>query len=318
MRVQLGELVDVEEYLLNCVDNQHPDSALILETLAGAYMRNLRYVPALSALNRWVEVAPHSALAHQQRGWLLDRAMDHQGALADYRRAVELAADLVPARLRLAELLLQENEVAEAAGHLELLHSRHPDRADVTARLGQCRFQQGRADEARRLLEAAEARLPDDPFLLIHLAKLDLQDSDPARAERRVRHLLAVDPADAEGQYVLIQVLRQQGKRDEAEACQGRYRDTQALLRRVNVLLRDEVERSPSDPATPSEAGMGLLRLGQDRLALYWLHEALRRDPDHQPSHRALADYYQRKGNQAKAAVHRRRLTGPAAEASGP
>ena len=311
MRVQGGEVDEVEEPLLNCVENGHPESALILETLAGAYMRNLRYAPALNALNRWIEVAPGSVLAHQHRGWLLERANDPQAALADYRRAVELAPDLIAPRLRLAELLLQENEPAEAVPHLERLHRQYPGRADVTARLGQCRFHQGRTEEARRLLEAAVEKLPDDPLVLIHLAKLDSQEGRPVKAEQWLRRLLSVDAADAEGQYNLIQVLRQQGRREEAEAAKARYHDTQELLKRVNILLRDEVERAPNNPSAPSEAGRGLLRLGQDRLGLHWLHEALRRDPKHRPTHQALAEYYEKKKDPEQAAFHRHQLAGP-------
>jgi len=311
MRVQAGEVNEVEEPLLNCVENGHPESALILETLAGAYMRNLRYAPALNVLNRWIDLAPDSADAHQYRAWLLERAHDPQGALRDYRRAVELAPDLVLPRLRLAELLLQENETVEAATHLEVLHRRHPDRADVMARLGQCRFHQGRTEEAGQLLLAAVERLPDDPLLLVHLAKLDMQEGRPERAERWVRHLLKLEAADAEGQYLLVQLLRQQGRREEAETAQVRYRETQELLKKINVLLQEEVERNPSDPRAPSEAGRGLLRLGQDRLALHWLHEALRRDPRHQPTLQALAEYYEKKKDPAKAAYYRRQLAGP-------
>ena len=102
-------------------------------------------------------------------------------------------------------------------------------------------------------------------------------------------------------------MLRLQGRREEADAAQARYRETQGLLKRVNVLLRDEVERRPSDPGPPSEAGRGLLRIGQDRLGLHWLHEALRRDPRHRPTHEALAEYYQKK-DPTKAAFHRRQL----------
>ena len=87
----------------------------------------------------------------------------------------------------------------------------HPDHPEVLARLGQCRFQQGRDAEARRLLEAAVEKLPDDPLVLIHLAKMDLQDGRVERAERWARHLLRLDAADYEGQYTLARILRRQG-----------------------------------------------------------------------------------------------------------
>ncbi|MBY0228310.1 MAG: tetratricopeptide repeat protein, partial [Gemmataceae bacterium] len=312
LRVQAGDLEAVEQPLINCVDNGHPESPLILETLANAHMRSLRYGPARIALDRWLELDPSSAIAHQHRGWILERANDPKGAIADYARAVELAPDSVPPRLRLAELLLGEKETATAAGHLERLHKRHPRRAEVLARLGQCRYQQGETEEARRLLESAVERLPDDPLVLIHLAKLDLEEQMPAQAERWLRKLLALDPADAEGQFTLVKALRKQGRDPEADEEEKRYKRTQRLLTRVNLLLRDEVDKHPGHPGAPAEAGIGLLELGQERLALHWLHEALRRDPRHQPTHRALAGHYERKKDEAKAAYHRRQLVGAA------
>ena len=307
LRVQTGELNEVEEPLLNCVENGHPESLVILETLAGAYMRNLRYAPALNVLNQWIRLEPNSAQPYQQRAWLLERASDQQAALRDYRKAVQLAPNEVAPRLRLAELLLQENETAEAVPHLELLYKRHPERHDVIARLGQCRLLQGRADEARQLLETAVQAMPDDALVLVSLARLDIQEGKASQAEKWLRHLLQLDRSDTEGQYLLVQALRLQGRMQEAEAAQLQYNQLQELLKRVNILLRDVVERHPNDPEPASEAGRGLLRLGQDRLGLYWLHEALRRDARHQASHQALADYYQEKDPE-KATYHRQQL----------
>ncbi len=308
MRVQAGDVEEVEAPLLHCVENGHAEAPLILETLAGAHMRNLRFTPALLMLNRWIEVDPSSAVAHQHRAWLLDRANKPREALKDYRRAVDLAPDLVPPRLRLAEMLLQENEPADAAPHLERLHAAHPKRPDVLARLGQCRFQQGEFDEARRLLLAAEEGLPDDPAVLIHLARIDQQSGRLADAERRLRRVLEGDPADAEAQYTLVQVIRRLGRTAEADAAEKNYHRSQDILRRVNTLLRDDMEASPTDAGTPYEAGRGLLELGQERLGLYYLHQALKRDPGHRPTHAALAAHYDAKGIQDRAAHHRRQM----------
>jgi Tfp pilus assembly protein PilF len=48
--------------------------------------------------------------------------------------------------------------------------------------------------------------------------------------------------------------------------------------------------------------------MGQERQALHWLNQALQLDPDHQPTHRALAEYFEKAGDAEEAAAHRRRL----------
>jgi tetratricopeptide (TPR) repeat protein len=318
MRVQAGEEDEVASELLLYVDDNSPESPLILETLARAYMHNLRYGPAFASLSRWIAVAPDSAEPLRWRGWVLERLNDHEGALKDYKRALELDPDLVPVRLRLAEILLERSNPLEALPHLELLHRQFPDRPDVLARLGQCRFLQGEAEEARRLLEAAVEQIPNDSAVLLHLAKLEMQENHPAPAERWLRRALKVDPTDTEAQFTLVASLQAQGRWDEAKAALEQYQKDTALLKRIGRALQEEAEHPSTDPGTLFELGDVFLRTNA-HVGLYWLHRALQHDPEHQPTHKALAEYYESKGEPEKAAVHRRHLKpdGKAASPSG-
>ena len=81
-----------------------------------------------------------------------------------------------------------------------------------------------------------------------------------------------------------------------------------ALLERANKLLQDEARQPTRDPAPASEIGALLLQIHQERQGLYWMDQALVRDPDHQPTHKALAEYFEKKGDAERAALHRRRL----------
>ena len=170
---------------------------------------------------------------------------------------------------------------------------------------------QGQTEEARRLLEAAVQRLPDDPSLLIHLAKLDLQEGRPAEAEQWLRRVLKADPFDAEAGYTLVSALQLQGRREDADAALDQYEKNKALPERANRLLKEEAEHPTNTPDIPSEIGALLLRMGKEHLGVYWLEQALLRDQEHLPAHRALAEYYEKKGEQEKAAAHRRWLREP-------
>jgi tetratricopeptide (TPR) repeat protein len=118
-------------------------------------MSRFRYGPALACLNRWISVEPDAAKPYYWRAWVLERVNDHEGAIKDSLRALDLDPGLHSIRLRLAELYLKRSNPPEAARHLEQLSRELPDRPEVMARLGQCRFLQGKHGEARRLLEAA-------------------------------------------------------------------------------------------------------------------------------------------------------------------
>src|SRR5438445_13584714 len=148
---------------------------------------------------------------------------NYKAAAADYHKALELNPDLILVRLRVAEMLLEDKLAPEALPHLERLYRQAPDRPDVQARLGMCRYYQNQTGEARRLMEAAVVQLPNDPALLIHLAKLDLQEGRAAEAEKWLRRLLQVDPSDTEALYNLASALLLQGRTKESAAAMSEY-----------------------------------------------------------------------------------------------
>jgi type IV pilus assembly protein PilF len=317
MRAQRGEEDEVAPELMLYVDNGSPEAPLILETLARAYMYNIRYGPAYGYLTRWMALAPDSPEPVRWRGWVLERLNDFQGAMNDYKQALKLDPELVPVRLRLAEMYLDSSNPPEALPLLERLHSQFPDRADIQARLGQCRFLQGDVEEARRLLEPASEQLPKDVVVRITLGKLELQQKRPAEAEPWLRRALQIDPLDTEAEFTLVAALQAQNRDDEAKAVLAQHQKDMALNRRVSETLQREAEGHPASPDALAEAGATFLRTN-DRIGLYWLYRALQRDPGHQGANKALAEYYENKPNPdlEKAAAHRRRLKTEAAPAA--
>src|SRR5262249_53105086 len=134
------------------------------------------------------------------------------------------------------------------------------------------------------------------PDLLITLAKLEIQEDHPAAAEKWLRQALAGDPYEAQAGYLLVSALQAQGRPEEAEAALEGYVKRKADLERASQLLGEGMQHSANDPDALAEVGTLLLRMGQDRLGLYWLHEALKRDPGHGPAHEALAAYAEKQG----------------------
>lgn len=311
LRVQTGDVDEVASPLLKLVDEKHPQSLLILETLCRAYMHNLRCGPALNGLARWMELAPEAATPYHWRGWVMERLNNVSAARADYERALELDPDLFAARLRVAEMFLEDSNPPAALPHLQRLQQQAPNRASVQARLGQCRLMQGFPEEARPLMEAAVKEMPDDPSLLVHLAKLEIQEGHPAEAEPWLKRVLAKDPYDAEAEYTLFECMRLQGRQDEAAKVLADYEKHKLLLKRAHELLKEETINPTPGPKAPSEVGRTFLSIGQERLGIFWLHQALERDANHKPTHEALAEHYEKKGDADKAASHRRRAAAP-------
>jgi predicted Zn-dependent protease len=313
IRVQVGDVEKVVDQLLLYVDKGDPESPLILDTLARAYMQNLRFGPALSFLYRWQQIEPNSPEPYRWHGWILERLRDRDGAIKEYKAALERDPENLLVRFRLAEIYLERNDPLSALPLLEQLRKQYPDRADVQARLGQCRFMQGEMKEARSLLEDALKQLPTDSATLIYLAKIDIQETPPllTEAERLLRRALELDPTDVETQHLLIRCLESQGRSKEAQTLQRQEEQDRAWLKRVLDTLKQDTEKPVTDPAALADVGLLFLRTKSDKtqsLAVYWLNRALESDPDYQPALRALVEHYEKTDQDSKAAVYRRRL----------
>jgi predicted Zn-dependent protease len=308
LRVQTGEVEEVAPTLFECVDKGHAESPLILETLASAYLHRHRYKPAYYCLERWIALRPGAPKPHQWMGWLLERWNRPKLAAEEYRRALALDPDLIPVRLRVAEMLLEDKRAPEAVPHLEQLYRQAPDNPQVQARLGMCRFYQNQMAEARRLMEAALPHLPRDLALLIHLGMLDLQQGRAVAAERHLRQALEVDPSDTEALHNLASALQIQGRTAEAETTLQKHAWYKERLDRANEMLKEVADSSTAKAADYAELGRLLLEIGRERLGVYWLEQALERDPGHQPTHKLLAEHFAKKGDRERAEIHRRQL----------
>jgi tetratricopeptide (TPR) repeat protein len=311
MRVQAGEIDDNRgpiSVLFNAVQNGYPEPDVILDTIARTYLLRLRYRPAFECLNYWIELQPENPKPYHLRGWTQERINNPKAAKADYERALELNPDMALARLGLAEMLLHDKQAPDALPHLERLHRQSPDDPRVQARMGICLFLQGRAEEARRLMEAAVTGLPNDSPLLIALANLNLQDGRGAEAELWARKVIADDPADTEALFVLISALQLQGRVEDATALLAELERKRVIVDRINALLRDVADSPNAKADDYAELARFLFQIGRDKLGVYWGERALERDSTNQPAHRALAEYYERTGVPLKAAVHRRQI----------
>lgn len=316
LRVQAGEVDELATPLFAVVDQGHPDSREILSTVARTFILRLRYKPAYACLSKWIEVEPGNANPYYWRGLVLERLNNEKGASADYHKSLELDPDLIPARLRIAEMLLEDKQAPDALPHLERLMAQAPDNPQIRARMGICLFLQGNATEARQLMESAVVHLPNDPALLVTLANLELQDGRPAEAEGRLRAVLALDRSDTEALFVLVSALQNQGKSEESAATLAEYHQKREIVDSINVFLKDKAD----DPKTTADeyatVGRKFLLINRDKLGVYWLEKALERDGECQSAHRALVSHYEAKGDEPAAAMHRQRLRGTTTDAA--
>jgi tetratricopeptide (TPR) repeat protein len=310
LRVARGDVDELAPALLASVDRHHPESAAILEALAGAYMRQTRYREALHCLDRWVGLAPDCVRALDWHGWVSNQLDLRAQAISDYERALELQPGRSAVRLRLSEILVESSRHAEAVPHLERLREEQPADPDVLVALANCRIVQCRTDEAQALLDRVLATRPDHFGALLQRGKVEMAAGNPAEAERWLRKALGGgSPADPDARYALYLCLQAQPNREgEARDEFARWQRDRQARDRLTRLLRVELDHKPNDPDLAAETGELFLQQGEEQKGLFWLHRALALDPRHAASHRALLAYYERTDNAAKAAEHREKL----------
>jgi tetratricopeptide (TPR) repeat protein len=308
LQAQSGDIGDVEDVLWGYVKKDAPESPLILEALARGYQRMFRMGMALRCLQLILERDPDNIEALVMRGWIREGGGEPEDASKDFRRALGLDPTRDDARLSLARILIRD-KCEEALVMFGELAARRPDDPNVLTGLAQAYCGVGQSEKARPIFEALIAKHPQDCKALTGLGVLVRDEGDTAGGEALLRRAVAADPGSPEAHFQLYMCLVQQpGREAEAAAERDIHRRVQADRERLAQIAVAEMTRRPYDPNLHYELGAIYLRNGKPDVGVRWMYSALRLDPTHQPSHRALADYFERAGETEKAQQHRRQL----------
>lgn len=305
IRVQSGEVDELSTTLFDLIEKGHPDFREILNTISSTFIFRLRYKPAYACLSKWIELEPQYSKPYYWRGLVSERLSNQKAASTDYHKAIEIEPDMIPARLRIAEMLLEDKQAPEAYPHLERLIKLAPNDYQVQARLGICQFLMGDSSEARKLMESAIKNITNDPALLVTMANLEMQDNRAESAEKYLRTVLKEDRADTEALFVLVSALQIQGRTKEADETLAEYNKAKVIVDKINDFLKDKADLPTTTAEEYSTVGQLFLEIGRNKLGVYWLEKALDQEPRCQSAHIALADYYDKKGDAKSASVHR-------------
>jgi tetratricopeptide (TPR) repeat protein len=295
---------EAEPLLREAFTQQSEPQVEVAKELARIYLSSYRLSEARVVLDRWRTLAPEDPQVYLWSNEIAARS-DAEPAIQvqNYRAALERNPNLDQARLGLAEQLSKDRRYDEAEQEYRTYLQRHPGDAKALVGLGRNAFQNGDLAGATSYFEAALKADSREPDALKELAQADLRLGRFAQAARRFELLAEIQPFDHEIRYAFAQALKLSGDEDRARseterAARLRQEHDEILRLRYNIL------QNSKDIGSRFQVAKWMLEHGHAEEGLKWTREILRADPRHAPTHRVLADYYQKHGDAGLANYH--------------
>jgi tetratricopeptide (TPR) repeat protein len=309
LRLQSGDVWGAEAELPAALDPSDPEAVLAVEALVKGDLAAYRLDDAVAWATGWIERRPDDWLPYLYRGRAYFQARSMPRAIADFEHVLGRRPDHPEARLRLADALMVERRFEPALAHYEAYRARRPDDAPALVGVANCRYSLGDAAGARAALDELFAREPEHAGGLYLRAQLALNGGAPEEALGLLRRADELAPHQTDVIASLALACRQLGRADDARRYEQRLEELRGRLDRLDRLRR-QVRAEPDKPSPRYEAGVLCLEVGRDEEAGRWLLSVLRLAPDHRPTHRALAEHFE-KLHDPRAAYHRARAEGP-------
>jgi putative PEP-CTERM system TPR-repeat lipoprotein len=283
--------------LFACSENR-PEA---LVASARDYIAKGDHNSAVIQLRNAVQKAPNDGEVRLLLAGELLQVQDAEGAVKEYRRALEL--QVAPERVypSLARALLEANSADKVVA--ELADKNVADaaaQADLQTSIGQAYLTTGKAKEARSFFAKALAASPGYPNAKLGEARILAVEGKTAEAGKLVDEVLASSPNEPEGLFLKGELLRESGRTDEAIAAfeqviKARPRTVTARRELASLLMQkkeydqaaSQIETvrkiAPRDPQVLYLDAQMALHRGQMAEARNGIQQLLKVSPDNVP-----------------------------------
>lgn len=194
------------------------------------------------AVTNLVKAAPESARLRQVTAELLEAEGDFAGAIAQYRKAIEIEPKLPGARRALGVALMNNaNDPATRAEAQELFERElgiNPGDALSEYQLGELMWIANRPQDALRRFERAIELQPGFPDALVAAGKVLIASGQASRAIELLTRAVALEPSSEVAHYRLAQALQKTGDRTRAEQELAEFRKLRAAMESLRGIYR--------------------------------------------------------------------------------
>jgi tetratricopeptide (TPR) repeat protein len=181
-----------------------------------SFERNKDYRDENTMWGDVVSKAPHNYRAHDNYGTTIFVRGDIQGALAHFRKAVELNPEFASAHNNSSVALFRMGKLEEAAEHCRLALTYKTDFAPAMCNYGNVLIAQGKIDEAIAKYKEAVDLKPDYAEAQYCLGNVLVQHGRLAEGIEHLRRAVEINPRNAVAHFNLGVALVQMGNLNEA------------------------------------------------------------------------------------------------------
>lgn len=241
------------------------------------------------------------ALARTLHAWELWDAA-HQA----YERLEHLDANAFEWRYLDAVVLQRLARYAEAAGHLRAALAISAGDLPARVRLAEALLESGELEESRRLFAALANEPAVEPIARVGLGRIAAAGERHAEAVGHLERAVALFPELGAAHYALARSYRALGRREEAQAALARHEQYGPRWPAVEDARLARVSAAKDDPRADVQRGMTLAERGDLAGAIEAHERALAADPSLADAHANLISLHGRAGNWEKAEEHYR------------
>jgi tetratricopeptide (TPR) repeat protein len=213
---------------------------------------------AAGTLATLAQVAPESAQMHRILAQAQQSEDDFSGAIAQYRKALELEPGLAGLHFELGQAILanstDEPARQEADKEFRLALAEDPSDADSQYMLGEIEWLRTKPREALEHYANAVRLRPDfvDAHIAMGKALTTLGEAD--KALQQLSEAVRLDPQNEVAHYRLAQAYLKLGRREDAERESASFRKLRDSHMPVRALLQQVQERAvPHQTVSPTE-----------------------------------------------------------------
>jgi predicted Zn-dependent protease len=301
---QTGRVREIERRLTAMLSDAGDDGPEICAALVDGLNLSFDLELANVVLEGWIREYPRDPEPYYLRGELSFGGGEWPEAIAMLQKCLELAPDRVPARLRLAQCLVKMHDPIQAELQFRQCVMKAPENLEAWTGLGTCLMINGRPDDAQSALLHVTEQDPRHFEARKQLGELELSRGAAQEAIRWTKPLVENWPDDKALCNLMAQALQETGETEQAQAYRENLERSTEALRRVDELVVG-IRDNPTDVDLRYELGTLLMQCQSREDGVKWLQSLLRFDAHHPGAHRALADYYEKCGEEILAGKHR-------------